>query len=344
VDQLGLLERAAELGTLHGCAAEVAAHGHGRVVLAFGEAGIGKTALLRQFCDELSRRITKFWGMCDPLFTPRPLGPLLEPAVLVLEDLHWGDEATLDVVRVLARRAGEVGLLLVLSYRSDLLHRDHPLRMVLGELPPGEAVIRLELAALSRETVDELAAREGLESGELYQRTGGNPFFVTETLAAGSTLVPETVRDAVYARIGRLSANARALLEAVAIVPQRTEVWLLEALTEGRLDALDECLRSGCCGPRGTASYFATSWHGSRSRSRCRLTGRWRCIVVGWQRWPIRRLPRWILLGLPTTPRRRATALPCSATRRRRATGRPRSGRRARRSTTTGGRCVSRLT
>jgi hypothetical protein len=213
------------------------------------------------------------------LFTPRPLGPLLEPAaalgaepkalvrtgarpfdvavalvealravspaVLILEDLHWADEATLDVVRVLARRAGEAGLLLVLSYRSDEVHRDHPLTIVLGELPSGDAVTRLELASLSRETVGELADRAGLDAGELYARTAGNPFFVTETVAAGSTFVPGSVRDAVYARIARLSANARALLDAVAIVPQRAEVWLPEALTDGALAALDECLRSG---------------------------------------------------------------------------------------------------
>ena len=163
-----LLERADELGLLHGYAAEVAASGRGRVVLVFGEAGIGKTALLRQFRGQLPRRVTALWGSCDPLFTPRPLGPLLEPAaelggepaelvaagakpfdvavaladalaaiapaVLMLEDVHWADEATLDVLRVLARRARESGLLLVISYRSDQLHRDHPLRMVLGEL------------------------------------------------------------------------------------------------------------------------------------------------------------------------------------------------------------------
>jgi predicted ATPase len=116
---------------------------------------------------------------------------------------------------------------------------------VLGELPSGDAVTRVELGTLSRDTVGELAARSGLDAGELYARTAGNPFFVTETMAAGSALIPETIRDAVHARIARLSPNARALLDAVAIVPQRAEVWLLEALTNGALDALDECLGSG---------------------------------------------------------------------------------------------------
>ena len=274
-----LLERADELGVLHGCAADVAAHRRGRVVVAYGEAGIGKTVLLRQFRDELPRRVTRLWGTCDALFTPRPLGPLLEPAAelggepkalidegakpfdvavamvralraiapaaLIIEDLHWADEATLDVVRLLARQAEDAGLLLVLSYRSDQLHRDHPLRIVLGELPTGDAVTRLELSTLSPEAVGELATDAGLDGAELYGRTAGNPFFVTETVATGSGRVPETVRDAVHARIARLSVDARALLDAVAIVPERTEVWLLEALTCGALDALDECLRSG---------------------------------------------------------------------------------------------------
>ena len=275
----GLLERVDELGVLHGCAAEVAAGGRGRVVLAFGEAGIGKTALLRQFCAEAPRRLTTLWGACDPLFTPRVLGALFEPAAelggdsktlmssaarpfdialafaqelsaispaaLIVEDIHWADEATLDVVRLLARRAQAGRFLLVLSYRSDQLHRSHPVRIVLGELPPSDAVIRLELGGLSCEAVTKLAAQSGLDAAELFERTAGNPFFVTETLAAGTGLVPETVRDAVHARVARLSTEARELLDAVAIVPKRAEVWLLEALMKGALGALDECLRSG---------------------------------------------------------------------------------------------------
>lgn len=279
MDRPELLERSDELGVLHGLVAEMAATGRGGVAIASGEAGIGKTALLRQFRGELPRRVTALWGTCVPLFTPRPLGPLLEPAAelggepaelvaagakpfdvavalagalgaiapvaLIVEDVHLADEATLDVLRVLARRAGESELLLVISYRSDQLHRDHPLRMVLGELSSGDRVTRLELGGLSREAVGELAGSSCLDVDELFERTAGNPFFVTETLAAGTGDVPETVRDAVHARVARLSPSARALLDAVAVVPQRAEVWLLEALTDGALEALDECLRSG---------------------------------------------------------------------------------------------------
>jgi DNA-binding CsgD family transcriptional regulator len=279
MDQPALLERSEELGTLHELVAEMAATRRGGVIIVSGEAGIGKTALLRQFQGELPQRVTSLWGRCDPLFTPRPLGPLLEPAallggepaellaadakpfdiavafadtlgaitpgVLIIEDVHWADEATLDVLRVLARRAVGAGLLLVISYRSDQLHRDHPLRMMLGELSTADAAVRLELRRLSREAVAELAAGSTLDTDELYERTAGNAFFVTETLAAATEDVPESISDAVYARIAGLSPDARALLDAVAVVPQRAEVWLLEAMTDGDLAALDECLHSG---------------------------------------------------------------------------------------------------
>ncbi len=279
VDRAGLLERSDQLGVLHGLAAEMASTGCGGVVIVAGEAGVGKTALLRQFRGELPQHVRALLGSCDPLFTPRPLGPFMEPAselggqpaelvaigarpfdvgvaladvlraiapaLLILEDAHWADEATLDVLRVLARRSRESGLLLVISYRSDQLHRDHPLRMVLGELPSGDDATRLELGCLSREAIGELAASSCLDADELFERTNGNPFFVTEALAAGTRDVPVTVSDAVHARVARLSPSARAVLEAVSVVPQRAEVWLLEALTDSSLGGLDECLSSG---------------------------------------------------------------------------------------------------
>ncbi len=278
-DVPGLLERRSELSRLHTSSTEMAEHRRGGVVLVSGEAGIGKTALLRLFCSSLPRRFTVLWGTCDPLFTPRPLGPLLEPAaetggelailveggarphevagamlaelrrrapsVLVLEDIHWADEATLDVVRLLARRIESVAALVALSFRDDCLHRDHPLQLVLGELPSRDHTARLPLTGLSRSAVRELAEDSVLDPDDLYARTAGNPFFVTESLAAGTETVPATVRDAVLARVVRLGPAARDLLDAVAVIPQRAEVWLLESMTNGGLAALDECLRSG---------------------------------------------------------------------------------------------------
>jgi DNA-binding CsgD family transcriptional regulator/tetratricopeptide (TPR) repeat protein len=142
-----------------------------------------------------------------------------------------------------------VPVLLVASYRDDELDRSHPLRVVLGDLPSRGAVDRVRVPPLSREAVEVLAEPYGLDPDELYRRTDGNPFFVTEVLAAGSRELPETVRDAVLARTARLPAPARALLDAVAISPRRAELWLLEAVATFEAERLDECLRTGVLMP-----------------------------------------------------------------------------------------------
>ena len=278
----GLLERSQQLKLLTGMLAEVASSLRGRVILVPGESGIGKTALLRQFCAAVDSSARLLWAGCDPLFTPRPLGPILDlaemvdgatlaraadgarpfdvaaallrelrsatPSVLILEDVHWADEATLDVIRLAGRRVADIPALLVLSYRDDNLDRAHPLQIVLGDLPGSERVTRLALAGLSLQAVAELAAPVGIDAGELHRWTAGNPFFVTEVLAAGTGLVPHAVRDAVLARAARLSAAARNLLDVAAVVPGPAERWLLQALepAAGAQDeALDECLGAG---------------------------------------------------------------------------------------------------
>jgi DNA-binding CsgD family transcriptional regulator len=274
-----LLERGGELSALHESLEAVRRSSRGHVVLVSGEAGVGKTALLRRFCDECRRSTRILWGGCDPLFTPRPLGPLLvvaenaggelekviengslphdvvaalahelrgrPPSVFVLEDAQWADEATLDVLRLLARRAETVPALIVASYRDDEFDRAHPLRIVLGELGASQIAGRLKLAALSPAAVAELAEPHGVDAAELYRKTAGNPFFVVEVLAANAEEIPDTIRDAVFARVARLSSAARGLAEAVAIVPQQAELWLLEALAGNEITGLDECLGSG---------------------------------------------------------------------------------------------------
>jgi len=278
----GLLERSHQLKMLSERLAEVASSSRGRVVLVAGEPGIGKTALLRQFCAGVEGPVRVLWAGCDPLFTPRPLGPVLDlagliesealaqaaegarpfdvatallrelrsakPSVVVLEDVHWADEATLDVIRLAGRRVADIPALLLLSYRDDGLDRSHPLQIVLGDLPGSERVTRLALTGLSPQAVAELAAPVGIDPSELHRWTAGNPFFVTEVLAAGAGLVPHAVRDAVLARAARLSVAARGLLDTAAVVPGPAERWLLRALapTAEVLDeVLDECLGAG---------------------------------------------------------------------------------------------------
>jgi DNA-binding CsgD family transcriptional regulator/tetratricopeptide (TPR) repeat protein len=274
-----LLERSGELAALAGLFASVCASKQGQTVLLAGEAGIGKTALLRGFCEQVGSSSRVLWGACEPLFTPRPLGPLLDvvsttggdlrshveggarpedvaaamlrelrspaPTVLVLEDVHWADEATLDVVRLVSRRVESVPTLLVASYRDDEIDRTHPLRRVLGQLQQGGSGTKMTLAGLSRSAVAELATGASVDPEQLYARTAGNPFFVTEVLAAGEASVPETVRDAVLARAAPLSAAARALLDAVAVVARPVEMWLLDRFAPSPAGTLEECLRCG---------------------------------------------------------------------------------------------------
>jgi DNA-binding CsgD family transcriptional regulator/tetratricopeptide (TPR) repeat protein len=281
-----LLERDELLAALRGALAD-AGGGRGRLVLVAGEAGIGKTAVVREFCAEEPQGAAVLSGACDALFTPRPLGPFVDiaeqsggaiaetleagggphevvaallrpatPAILVLEDVHWADEATLDVLRLLARSVGRAPVLVVVTYRDDELEPAHPLRVVLGELVTRPAVTRLAVTQLSPAAVAELAAPRGVDPAELYRQTSGNPFFVSEVLATGRGAMPETVRDAVLGRAARLSPAARAVLEAAAISPQRVEVWLLEALVGEHAEAFPDCLASGMLTARRGAVEF----------------------------------------------------------------------------------------
>ena len=171
------------------------------------------------------------------------------PTVVVLEDVHWADEGTLDVLRLLGRRLRSTPALVIASYRDDELARSHPLRVVLGEVARSDAS-RLRLDPLSADAVARLAEPHGVDGGELYRSTAGNPFFVSEVLAAGQGEIPQTVRDAVLARASGLSAPARTILDAAAVFPLYAETWLLEALEGGTVASLDECVASGMLRPQ----------------------------------------------------------------------------------------------
>ena len=106
-------------------------------------------------------------------------------------------------------------------------------------------MLRLKLAPLSAGAVSELARQHGADGRDLYEKNAGNPFFVIEALASGVGEIPPTVRDAVLARVAPLSGPARGLLEAVSVIPQRAELWLLDALAGRGVDSLDECITSG---------------------------------------------------------------------------------------------------
>jgi predicted ATPase len=148
---------------------------------------------------------------------------------VVVEDVHWADEATMDLLRFAGRRLREARVLLVVTFRDDDLAADDSLRIALGELARQRSTRRISLTCLSAAAVHELASGSGLEPAALYRLTGGNPFYVTEVLRAGMAEVPASARDAVLARAAGLGADARQLLEVAALTGSRVEAGLLEA-------------------------------------------------------------------------------------------------------------------
>lgn len=274
---MDLLEREDFFQQLQDTLAEVI-DGNGRVALISGEAGIGKTSLVEQFVETVKNQCRVLWGGCDALFTPRPLGPVYDIALqirgnlltlleeeasratifsavfeelqsqpttlLIFEDVHWADEATLDLLKFLGRRINKLNSMLVITYRDDEVRAEHPLRLVLGDLPRS-FVRRVRLPALSKNAVDELATRAGKQIDDLYSVTGGNPFFVTEALVSQDPGVPVSVSDAMLSRLARLTTSARAVVELVSVVPTKAELWLLNESIKPTTAALEECISAG---------------------------------------------------------------------------------------------------
>jgi DNA-binding CsgD family transcriptional regulator len=260
-----LLERGAELAELH-TAARFAAGGGGRVVLLHGEAGIGKTSLINALRADPPGGARVLVGSCDAMSTPRTLGPLRDLAesvgprlgealrggdrdevltaiqeeltaapgtVLVIEDAHWADEATLDVLRFLARRIDTLPVVVVLTYRDEL-DRDHPLTRLLGDLGHREGVERIALQRLSSAAVGVLTEGSGLDAARVFAQTSGNPYFVSELVAsADEASVPPTVVAAVTGRLRRLDGVTQDHVEQLAVVPFTVGRELLDRLVGG---------------------------------------------------------------------------------------------------------------
>ncbi|MEU5881396.1 AAA family ATPase [Spirillospora sp. NPDC047279] len=301
-----LVGRGAELGTLDAAFAEARA-GRARAVLVGGEAGVGKTRLMREFgrraeeagarllvggCLELGvdgfpfapftavlRRLVREIGAdgVAELVGGRTAGlarllpefgepgdddgtgqfqarlfelvlTLLErlaaagPVVLVIEDAHWADRSSRDLLAFLVRNLGAVGaLMIVVTYRSDELHRTHPLRPMLAELDRVDRVGRHELGRLSRREVGELMTRlrPGGEPGAdrveaFYTRSEGNPLFVEALMEADGQIaceLPESLRDLLLAGVQRLPDETQELLRIASAGGARIEHRLLAAVS-----------------------------------------------------------------------------------------------------------------
>ncbi|MQY36035.1 hypothetical protein SRB17_40320 [Streptomyces sp. RB17] len=289
---MDLLEREAVLQDLTGHLQD-AVSGPGRLALVRGEAGIGKTAVVNCLAQLADPPIRVLVGACDPLATPRPLGPLLDlaprlgpavrtaltgapagtcrtdevfdclladlgsyPSLLVVEDVHWADEATMDLLRYLVRRLPSVPALVVVTYRDDEIGRTHDVTALLGTLAGYPWVYRHDLAPLSRRAVARLATGHPVDAEQLYQVSAGNPFIVTEILAAPDETIPATVREAVAGRLAGLSAAARRAVDELAVLGRRVSLPLLAGMLPAPEEALDEAVACGIVRADGQMTEF----------------------------------------------------------------------------------------
>lgn len=254
-----LVEREGQLDSL---AEMLAASAHrGSVALVSGEAGYGKTSLVNSFLERIDHRYRVLSTSCEPIGIPAAFAPLFElfdnlpeelrrdlrsgsgrPAVyagvldlikndrivLIFEDIHWADEATLGLVRYLGRRVEATTSCVIITYRSEELDLNTPLRLVIADVGP--AATRIELPPLTRDGVEQMARGLEIDPAALYDSTLGNPFFVEEVLRHPELELPPTIKNAVLASAGKIPAAALEVLYTVALSPDGVEVALAESL------------------------------------------------------------------------------------------------------------------
>ena len=276
-----LVERDTELSAIVELGSLTHSARRGRLVFVSGEAGIGKSALVREAVAQLLEErpdTTVLRGYADNVTAAAPLGVVVDavpkvvplvaaaesmtrlalfsqlraevshrPTILVLEDVHWADELSLDLLRFLGRRLDDIPLLILATYRSDETGSHHPLSVVLGDLVSSASTVRMPLRALTAEGVAALCRATGsaVDAAALAATTGGVPFFVTEVLAAGDEQIPTTVREAVLARVSRVGVQAQAVLGASAVLGRPATAPILLRVSGSDPAALSECLTAG---------------------------------------------------------------------------------------------------
>lgn len=285
----------------------------GRVVFVHGDAGIGKSSLINAFMDALPASVVRARGLCDPMSTPRPFGPLRDMApdlealqfgsipdfdsvtrtlvgdrgcrVLIIEDLHWADQGTLDWLKYIGRRVSEYPLLLIGTYRDDELEAGHLLPRTLGALPTS-TTLRMPLKTLSDVALAELCHDSDWSVDRLMSITAGNPLFVTELLAYEATRqgVPESVSDIVLARMATLSDACRRMLECLSCVSRSLSLQEARAFPVCTNESIDEAIDRRFLSLSGAALVFQHEL--TRMAIQDRLTGAYRIrLHEQWLEW-----------------------------------------------------------
>jgi DNA-binding CsgD family transcriptional regulator len=245
---MGLFERELEVAALRRELSLLAEQG--RAATVSGEAGSGKTALVAAVLDTDAERPRILRGLCDPLGTPRPLGPIRDvlgtvesdperrllsllgeqPSVLVIEDAQWIDAASVEVLRHLVRRIERIPVCLIVTYRDGDVGLGHPLLPLLGDIARSDHPVHVGLQPLSVEAVSRVLADTSLDAAAAHALTGGNPFYVAEIARHPTLVLPPTVRDAVIASTYGLDADGIALLQLIAAAPDALDDRLMPAL------------------------------------------------------------------------------------------------------------------
>ena len=270
---MALIERDGFMASLQKHFGDIA-DGEGHCIFISGEAGIGKTALVKAFCKKQSDECSIYHGACDALFTPRPLAPLYDilwqvnkerwptspsseersalfanffqelsakkgKLLIVFEDIHWADEGTLDFIRFFARRIYQLPCLFILTYRDNEIHSMHPLRNVLGQLPP-DSFTKLLVTRLSKQAVVEMATQKGYSGEDVYSVSGGNPFYVNEILASYSPGVPDNIKDSILSVYERQKEGTKNAWQIWSVMPEGLEVERIATIKNSCWD-IDHC-------------------------------------------------------------------------------------------------------
>jgi DNA-binding CsgD family transcriptional regulator len=271
-----LLERERHLAVLHDLLRALEA-GRGHTVAITGEAGIGKSTLTRTFLHDAENKARVLRAACEDLTIAEPLAPLFDlareagwtlpetinsagdriaafsealdviapkdgPSVILVEDLHWADDATIDFLRYVSRRIEARPALLILTSRDEEASGRNNIRRIAGAVA-SETLTRIRLEPLSMQAVAQLAKESGRNADEVYRLTGGNAFYVTELLRSEIGTHPVSVEDSVLYRADRLQPSARKVLNAVSVFPRRAEKQFVEQL-KGTMH-MEACLEAG---------------------------------------------------------------------------------------------------